>query len=137
MISEGATRCQDRALDTFFHLWWNKPAEMIKEVTTSENNSLLTNAEFRMLAAIARSGRCTTRELEDILGIKKSAAHKYLTKLRSAGLVEGVKDDAPVSHRPRYYFFLTEEGAGRLEREAKDRHSVSEKMVGIVLNRKG
>lgn len=70
---------------------------------------------MRALAAVLLIGPCTSRELEQHLGVRKSAVHKYLVKLRSFGLIVGEKGSEAVSHRPPYWFRVTDSGMDVLE----------------------
>ena len=67
-------------------------------------------ADMRVLRALSE-GPMTALQLQSAIGIRKSAIHSQLVRLRTRGLVVGELGVRPPNGRPPYLFRLTRRGA--------------------------
>jgi DNA-binding MarR family transcriptional regulator len=93
----------------------------VTEESRKEVNDRLSQSDLRALSSIFDLGPCTTRELEEHLGVRKSAVHKYVANLRADGLIQGEKGAEVVGHRPPFRFTITPEGLEVLEEHVRRR----------------
>lgn len=92
---------------------------LARELRAKRADELLTPSQFAALTEIISAGSLSLRELSERERVSSPAMNRHVTALRSAGYIDGVRDD---TDRRVVHFRVTQRGRRLFERTHRKRN---------------